>query len=355
MICGKCGANNPNDARHCAYCGNALYKKNNAKKRQAEYIIVILIIAIIILAVVITGVYIYKRNNANNFAFGGSGGGSLPAPAFSTNPPLSSTVEPVKNDLIDMNKINEIILQDENSSNISVCVIDLKNETEYSTSNSDIPMSASALVNIPILYTVSKELESGNSKWNTPINFTYRFSGRGSIKKSQDNTNIPLSSLLVEMLNYSDNNATNSLIDYYGRNYIASVCESESYSSVDIQRYIGETNTTKDNYISANDIAKMLSELYTSDAQNGINADYLKSNFKILDNAQDTGIGKYIPAHVTFLNHNAVTSSVYNEVAVVSSDNATYVIAFLSNNGKMDTSANTAGKISNYVYTALNQ
>ncbi len=354
MICGKCGTNNPDNARHCAYCRNALYAPNKAKKKQAEYIIVVLIIAIVILAVAIAGVYIYKRNRANSIAFNGGGGGSY-IPHITTNSPPSTPAKAVKNDLIDMDEIDKIIQQDANNADISVCVIDLKNDAEYSTSNSNMPMSASALVNIPILYTASKELESGESKWNTPINFTYRFSGRGSIKQAQNNTNIPLSSLLVEMLNYSDNNATNSLMDYYGRNYIASICESGSYGSVDIQRYIGETNTTKDNYISASDVAKMVAELYTSEITDGINADYLKSNFKILDNAQDSGMGQYIPNHITFLNHNAVTSSVYNEVAIVSSNNATYVIAFLSNDGKMDTSANTAGEISNYVYTALNQ
>lgn len=355
MICGKCGANNFDNAKYCVICGNALYRDNRTKKRQAEYVIVILIIAMIVLAVAIAGVYIYKRNNANNYAFGGNGGGSLPAPEFSANSSISSTTTPVNNELIDMDKIDEIISQDGYNADISVYIVDLKHKTEYGTGNSHTPMSASALVNIPILYTVSKELESGESKWITSINFTYRFAGRGSIKKAQDNTDISLGSLVSEMLNYSDNNATNSLIDYYGREYITAVCGMGDYNSVDIQRYIGETNTSKDNYISASDAAKMLSELYTSDSRNGINADYLESNFMILDNARDTGIGKYIPDNAKFLNHNAVTSSIYNEVAIVSSDNALYVIAFLSNNGKMDSLANTAGKVSDYVYTALNQ
>lgn len=56
------------------------------------------------------------------------------------------------------------------------------------------------------------------------MRFQYSFSGRGTIKKEQNGNNFSLDYLIRQTLNYSDNNATNSLIDFLGRDYIKNKC-----------------------------------------------------------------------------------------------------------------------------------
>ncbi len=262
--------------------------------------------------------------------------------------------EKKEKDLIDMEQLDAIIAADANSADISVCIVDIKNDTTYETSNAGQLMSASALVNLPVLYTVAKGLDSGFYAWDDQILFQYRYAGRGSLKQDQDGNTFDLHFLIQQMLNYSDNNATNSLIDHLGREYINSVCNIKTFDSVDIQRYLGESAEYKDNYISARDAAKMLAELYTSSNDN-INKEYLLSNFTIYDEAGYRGIGKNLPGDAIFLNHNAVTDSIYNEVAIVNSADSEYIISVLCNNGQMATSTDTVSRISDYVYTALNQ
>lgn len=86
MTCRRCGRNNLPNARRCTYCGTPLImpnKKNNQK--QTESVIVALIIVLVLLLIIVVGVVIYKNNNPHNVGFGGSGGGSLPSPPFSSN------------------------------------------------------------------------------------------------------------------------------------------------------------------------------------------------------------------------------------------------------------------------------
>lgn len=256
---------------------------------------------------------------------------------------------------VDIERINLIIKNDANKADVSVYIWDLKNDVSYSTENAGKKMSASALINIPIIYTAEKCMEDHTISWDSSIRFKYLFSGRESIKSSQNGMNFDLRYLLGQLLNYSDNNAANSLIDYFGASYIRNICYQNGYTSVDIQKYVGESASGKDNYLCAADAVNMLKELYNSNKSYGINADYLKANFYIADDLKYDGIGRNIPSDTIFLNHNAVTSTLYNEIAIILSDKAEYIIAVMANNGKRETSEDTAAKISDYVYSEMNR
>lgn len=93
----------------------------------------------------------------------------------------------------------------------------------------------------------------------------------------------------------------------------------------------------------------MLEEMYSSTG-GGVNNNFLYKFFSIYDDVRNKGVGRNLPNGVTFLNHNAVTNTIYNEIAIVVSENSEYIISVLCNNGKMATSADTVSKISDYVY-----
>ncbi len=362
IICSKCGTENDEKASFCKNCGSKIEQiqektevtvaDNTQKTNQEKKNILPLIISAAV--VLVAGIIIL----APKFSSEKSSQVETEPDDLEIAESVENTEEIVeeetKKDLLDMDYLDSIIASDANGANISVCVADIKNDAIYATNNAEYSMSASALVNLPILYTVAKELESGNCSWNSQVSFQYRFSGRGTIKKEQDGEFFDLDYLVRQMLNYSDNNATNSLIDYFGKEYINNVCRRNSFASVDVQRYLGESAEYKDNYISARDAVEMLAEIYTSTGDD-INKNYLISHFNIYDDARYNGIGRNLPEQATFLNHNAVTSSIYNESAIIVSDDAEYIIAVLCNNGQMSTSAETVARISDYVYEALRQ
>lgn len=362
-VCKKCGIENDDGAIFCRNCGQKIEVESEEQKTENNEVVqepqstgaekknntlIPTIISIAVVVIVGAMILIPKYMPSNSAEFDDTNIVTI------NQTDEEYYKEPVKNDLINIGRIDSIIATDANGADISVCVADIKNNVIYATDNAEYSMSASALVNIPILYTVAKELENGSCAWNSQVNFQYKFAGRGTIKKEQDGNYFDLDYLVRQMLNYSDNNATNSLIDYFGREYINNICDRNSFDSIDVQRYLGESSEYKDNYISAKDATEMLAEIYTS-SNDDINKDYLLSHFNIYDDARFDGVGRNLSSNVTFLNHNAVTNSIYNEIAIVVSDNAEYVITVLCNNGQRATSADTVSKISDYVYGALSQ
>lgn len=274
--------------------------------------------------------------------------------ASTPNPPSTPIPTPVEiKNTVDINQINSIIGTDANRADISVCIYDLKNKAYYRTGNSAKRMSASALINIPILYTAENSMKNHDVSWSSRVRFKYMYSGREVIKSNQNGSEFELSYLLEQMMSYSDNNITNSLIDYWGSSYIESVCAQNGYNSVEIQKYLGESSQTRDNYICADDAVDMMREMYESGV--AIDEDYLKSCFRISDSARFDGLGKYLPSEAGFLNHNALTSTIYNEIGIIYSDKSEYIIAVLSNNGNSETSADTVARVSDYVYRELNK
>jgi len=355
VFCTKCGekfaqqptGQNENTQNSCRngnsdafYIGKGDVKKGNGKLLAILLpIIALLLVAIIVLLVI----FIPMFNNR----------GRAPIPVPTEEPTAEPTEEPIDDNIIDVEEIDKIISQDANNADFSVYIIDLKNNNYYGTENSNNRMSASALINIPVLYASYQDINYGYLSMDDTVQFTYYSDGRGNIKKDQNGNYFTIDYLLQQMLNYSDNNATNSLVDYLGSDYIENICANNSYSSVEIQKRLGEDSDYKDNYVSARDISEMLAEMYESYDSTSIDADYLFSYFRIYDDASYDGVGRYLPSSVTFLNHNAVTSKTYNEVAIVSDGDVEYIITILSNNGKMETSATTAAEISSYVYYAL--
>ena len=360
-FCGNCGKEQENGAVFCGNCGSKIEfispvsiaptPVSEKKKNNSTLIACIIsLAAVIVVAILIFGTNLFD-------------GGAKPAEEELVTRENSEEAseeamipKPVREeDPIDMNVINSIIASDAKGARISACIIDLGTGNVYATDNAYSRMSASALVNIPILYTASKCISSGYDTWNSEVTFWYRYAGRGSIQAKQSGNDFSLDYLIRQMLRYSDNNASNSLMDYYSKGYIGDICSQFGYNSVELQRYVGESSNSRDNYISAVDAASMLAEMYSGKAGHAVTNQYLTNNFVIEDANKRKGIGKNLPGGVTFLNHNGVTNSIYNEAGIVASPEAEYVMVVLCNGGTMDSSANTVAEISSYVYGALSE
>lgn len=233
-------------------------------------------------------------------------------------------------------------------------VLDLANMEEYSIGDADADMPASALIGIPILFTIADQADKGNISLDSPVTLEYTFeNGRGIFKKSDDGKKFPLSQMLSEALKNSDNNALNSLINFLKLKKINRVCHSYGFESVNLERKLISKNTSKENYISPRDAAMMLNAVY-QDNFYSIGRDFLEENFRI--SAADTSnVGMY-PAYSscdTFLNLNGITKSRYNEVGLVEDGGEAFILSIFTCEGDGEKSAVAVQSLAEYVMRTL--
>ncbi len=255
--------------------------------------------------------------------------------------------------VLNIDRVDEILNEKGGGATFGVCVYDIRNDVPYVGSNGDKSMISSALTNICTLFTVGLLCDNGAISLDDSVLFSYTFDGRGIKSKSDSGNYYPLSELLANMLQYSDNNAANSIMDYIGIDTINKLCEQVELYSIDVQRnYSG--NTSLDNYASAEDIALMLAVMY-SGAFDSVDKSYINNNFYIADKVSDKGIAKYIPSSYTVLNHNGVRTNVYNEAAIIKGSDAEYVVVIMSNGGVQDKEAAAIAEASEYIFEALTE
>ena len=231
-------------------------------------------------------------------------------------------------------------LMDASAARYGLYVMDLTNFVDYKIGEAETPLPASALIGIPIMYTIAEGISRGVYTMNDAVTFSYTFvNGRGGFKSEQNGQQIALGELLKVGLTQSDNNAWNSLMDYLTRDQINTICHQYGYSSVDLQRAITSEATDKENYISACDAARMLNAIY-QDNFTIIDRTFLQTYFKI--SSEDTANKGMYPACLNsslFLNLNGITETRYNEVGLVENGDEIFIMATLTVDGAHETSA----------------
>ncbi|MDR1014407.1 MAG: serine hydrolase [Coriobacteriales bacterium] len=255
---------------------------------------------------------------------------------------------------LDPGELDAIISNSGAPGNLGVAVFDLTDGQTYLSANAQNQYQASALIDIPIYYTLHKERLAGNLSFSDTITFRHSVSGRGVLTAAQDGEQMNISSLLDTMFRYSDNNATNTLIDYLGLDKINRVCNESGYTSVQLERPIVLGETTRDNYLSAFDLAAMLNEVYADESDRR----FLESHFFLDDSLARRGLGAAVSSSDMFMNLNGFTTDKYNEVAIVArptggSTQGLYIVAFLGTQGEWERSADVAKTLGDYVYASL--
>jgi beta-lactamase class A len=246
--------------------------------------------------------------------------------------------------LLDTAYLNELI----GGTNAGVEIIDVTRGGSYSSSGSEDSLAASALINIPILFTAALYVDYGETAMSDGILFNYTSGGRGGISAAYSGTYLSLDDLLSNMLLYSDNNASNSLLDYFGFENLNDICNESGFGSVYVSSYIG---SGYDNYASASDIAWML--YYLWDDNLSLGRKYLAEHMFIADSYARVGLGAYLPSECAFLNHNGFKDGVYSEAAIVYSGDEIYIVTFVGNGGSYWDLASLAGDIGSYVQYCL--
>ncbi|MBU5480447.1 serine hydrolase [Blautia sp. MSJ-19] len=174
-----------------------------------------------------------------------------------------------------------------------------------------------------------------------------------------------LKPLLTSMITVSDNSAANELVrklgggDFQaGAAVVNEFCQEHNYTATHLGREFLAKDPTDDNYTSASDCCRLLSEIYTNSL---VNADASAEMLALLQAQTKTAkIPAGVPSGIATANKTGeLTASdklgvVENDIAIVFDKDHPYVLCVLSNNIQNNTSAqDTIKKISSDVYTYM--
>lgn len=140
----------------------------------------------------------------------------------------------------------------------------------------------------------------------------------------------PLSELTRRMIQTSDNQATNTIIDYVGMEQLNSYFISAGYSDTQLQRKMLDEQAMsqgKENYTSLNDTMSFLKKVY----QNSETYPYSSMLNLMLGQQIRTKIPNKLPANVTVANKTGELSGIENDIGLVLDEEEPFAIVVLSN------------------------
>ena len=247
-------------------------------------------------------------------------------------------------ELTDALEKNYTIPLEANGESWAIAAMDL-NTQNYSTIHAEQPMKSASVIKAFIMAAVFDKLVYPNE--GTSVSADY------------DNT---LKSLLNSMITVSDNDAANELVrrlgggDFQtGATVLNTFCQERNYTSTHLGREFLATAPTDDNYTSASDCCRLLSEIYNGTL---VNADASADMLALLQAQTRTSkIPAGVPDNVTTANKTGELSDpgnlgvVENDISIIFAKDHPYVLCVLSNNIQNNSSAQeTISKISADVY-----
>ena len=226
----------------------------------------------------------------------------------------------------------------------AIAAIDLSDHA-YSTVNAEVSLQSASVIKAFIMAAVFDKLVYTD----------------GATEPSSDYES-SLKSLLTQMITVSDNDAANELArrlgggDFQkGASVLNEFCQEHGYTSTHLGREFLASNPTDDNYTSASDCCRLLSDIYSGTM---VNADASADMLALLKAQTRTGkIPSGVPSGVETANKTGELSAgdglgvVENDIAIVFDKEHPYVLCVLSNNIQNNSSAQeTIKKISSDVY-----
>lgn len=251
---------------------------------------------------------------------------------------LSDLTEKLEKDYVDV--------QEQKGESWAVSVMDLSSQA-YSTVNAEQSMKSASVIKAFIMAAVYDNLVYPS----------------GATAPSEDYEST-LKPLLTKMITVSDNDAANELVRKLGNGDFAAgaaivneFCQEREYTSTHLGREFLAENPTDDNYVSASDCCRLLSDIYNKTLVNETASDEMLTLLK--GQTVKTKIPQGVPSGVETANKTGELADkslgfVENDIAIVFAPEHPYVIAVLSNNIKSNSEAqNMIAEISKEIYNYM--
>lgn len=181
------------------------------------------------------------------------------------------------------------------------------------------------------------------------MEYVYLQASRNTLSLDDYVQGVPMSSLVDTMIQQSDNNAANALIDHFGMDTLNHFFAEYGYSDTELQRrMLDDTARSQglDNYTSLNDVMNFLKKVYQNKDQ------YLYSKMLEIMQGQQIGtkIRNKIPPGTPVANKTGELGDVENDIGIVLTDKDPFAVAVLTNG--VTATGNIRGAIADFAYNA---
>ena len=267
---------------------------------------------------------------------------------------LNSSVQPAQSQLFSAMQQAKIAVEGlvvAYGTNVAVVVKPLDGSEGFSINGNEQFVSAS-MIKLLVLVQYLEEVDSGqlDSRQTYTRNTADVVGGTGQIQNDAAGTTYTLDTLARYRIKYSDNTATNILIDKMGMNTIQLLAGRLGLTKTALQRKMMQSSSGKENYTSAQDIATLLYGI----VKGGYASSSLTARAKefLLEQTDNNGLAQGLPSGVSFAHKTGTLASARHDGGVVFSDNP-YIIVVLTKSLGENTANTLMTQISKTVYHAL--
>lgn len=233
----------------------------------------------------------------------------------------------------------------------SVAYIDLVTGSTYAF-DADSRRVAASMIKLVVLAELLDEVADGKHSLSEQI--TVKSSdivgGTGVLQDMGAGTTLPLSQVATYMISQSDNTAANIIIDMVGISAVNTQADALGLTQTSLNRRMMDSAAMAkgvENYMSANDAAKILQMIYGKQL---VNADMSTFALETLTQQQiSQGIDQGVPAGITVAHKTGTLSGVENDGAIVLASRP-YVLVVMTDGGGSSTELQLIADISEAVY-----
>ena len=209
----------------------------------------------------------------------------------------------------------------------------LKDGTEY-TYRSDEVVSSFSLIKVFIMAEAVRRIESGELSLDTEIEVKMSDIVDFSVLLFLKQRAYTLEELMRLMIVYSDNTATNVLIDYLGYDAVNKGIRDLGFENTVLQRKMMDFKAKdegRDNLTTAGDMAEFLDRLYRMDLL-GTEPDMLMMDI-MKGQADEMDMRLHLPDEIPIARKSGEGGCLNHEMAIVFGEKTHYIFCFLSWNG----------------------
>lgn len=225
--------------------------------------------------------------------------------------------------------------------------------------NRDRRFVAASVIKLPVMLACFDKIRKGNLRLDDVFVLKKRMKtgGSGILKAYKTGTKLTLRQLLKLMIFRSDNTAANMMIEITGDKYIQDFMRRKSYNNTVLSRRIMDLYARRqgrENYISCEDVEKMLAELY-----NGYNRNDRLSIFMmrfLLSQKINDRIPRGLPSGIPVAHKTGLERSVVHDAGIVFLPAADYILCvFTQSKAGYREAKKFIADISRTVYNFLTQ
>jgi beta-lactamase class A len=199
--------------------------------------------------------------------------------------------------------------------------------------NENAGFPATSIIKIPIMAVVFKAVDQGKVSLDQLIRIKKRdiTPGSGQIKKMKLPVILTLAELMEIMIAYSDNTATNKIIDILGMEYLNDGFKDLGLQTTLLRRKMMDFSRRDkgvENYICSADIVFLLEKIYRQEL---ISREYSRLMLDFLMNqAVNDRIPRYLPYKVRVAHKTGLERGVVHDAGIVFSEKGNYIICMFT-------------------------